>query len=51
MLPPFYYKKVSEDGLFKTFAEVIERVGDARLRLYLYHIPPIACVAHRSRFV
>jgi 4-hydroxy-tetrahydrodipicolinate synthase len=44
MLPPFYYKGVSEDGLYRSFAEVIERVGDARLRLYLYHIPPIAMV-------
>ncbi len=44
MLPPFYYKAVSEDGLFRSFAEVIERVGDARLRVYLYHIPPVAQV-------
>jgi len=40
LLPPFYYKGVSDDGLFRFFAEVIERVGDARLRVYLYHIPP-----------
>ena len=44
MLPPFYYKGVSEEGLYRNFAEVIERVGDARLRLYLYHIPPVAQV-------
>ena len=44
MLPPFYYKGVSEDGLFRAFAEVIERVGEARLRVYLYHIPPVAQV-------
>ncbi|MEJ5990444.1 dihydrodipicolinate synthase family protein [Ramlibacter sp. PS3R-8] len=44
MLPPFYYKGVSDDGLFRHFAEVIERVGDARLRIYLYHIPPVAQV-------
>lgn len=44
MLPPFYYKGVSDDGLFGSFAEVIERVGDARLRIYLYHIPPVAQV-------
>jgi 4-hydroxy-tetrahydrodipicolinate synthase len=44
MLPPFYYKGVSDDGLFASFAEVIERVGDARLRVYLYHIPPVAQV-------
>ena len=39
-LPPFYYKGVSDDGLFRFFAELIERVGDDRLRLFLYHIPP-----------
>jgi 4-hydroxy-tetrahydrodipicolinate synthase len=44
MLPPFYYKGVSDDGLFRSFAEVIERVGDARLRVYVYHIPPVAQV-------
>ena len=44
MLPPFYYKGVSDDGPFRSFAEVIERVGDRRLRVYLYHIPPVAQV-------
>jgi 4-hydroxy-tetrahydrodipicolinate synthase len=39
-LPPFYYKGVSDDGLFAFFASLIERVGDDRLRLFLYHIPP-----------
>ena len=44
MLPPFYYKNVSDDGLFASYAEVIERVGDARLRIYLYHIPQVSQV-------
>jgi len=44
MLPPFYYKGVSDEGLYRGYAEVIERVGDARLRIYLYHIPPVAQV-------
>ncbi len=44
MLPPFYYKGVSDEGLFRNFSEIIERVGDERLRLYLYHIPPVANV-------
>jgi 4-hydroxy-tetrahydrodipicolinate synthase len=39
VLPPFYYKGVGDDGLFRFFAEVVERLGDDRLRLYLYHIP------------
>src|SRR5688572_17383328 len=43
-LPPFYYKGVSDEGLYRNFAEIIERVGDERLQLYLYHIPPVANV-------
>jgi len=45
MLPPFYYRGVSDEGLYRNFAEVIERVGDERLSLYLYHIPPVAQVS------
>jgi 4-hydroxy-tetrahydrodipicolinate synthase len=44
MLPPFYYKGVSDEGLFRNFSEVIERTGDERLRLYLYHIPQVSNV-------
>src|SRR6202158_3331401 len=44
MLPPFYYKGVSDEGLYRNFAEIIEQAGDARLRIYLYHIPPVAQV-------
>ncbi|MEQ9349911.1 MAG: dihydrodipicolinate synthase family protein, partial [Alphaproteobacteria bacterium] len=39
MLPPFYYKGVSDDGLFAAFSETIQRVGDSKLRLYLYNFP------------
>lgn len=41
MLPPFYYKGVSDEGLFRYFAQVIEKVGHEALRVYLYHIPPV----------
>jgi len=44
MLPPFYYKGVSDDGLFAAYAEVIERIGDPALKVYLYHIPPMSNV-------
>jgi 4-hydroxy-tetrahydrodipicolinate synthase len=44
MLPPFYYKGVSEEGLYRYFSEVVQRVGDTRLRIYLYNIPPVAVV-------
>lgn len=44
VLPPFYYKKVTDEGLFASYAEVIERVGSGSLRIYLYHIPPMSQV-------
>lgn len=51
MLPPFYYKGVSEEGLFRYYSEVIERVGDGRLRLYLYHIPAVTKVPLRPALI
>ncbi|MDH4247377.1 MAG: dihydrodipicolinate synthase family protein [Deltaproteobacteria bacterium] len=44
MLPPFYYKGVSDEGLFRHYSEVIQRVGSERLRVYLYHIPQVTQV-------
>jgi len=51
ILPPFYYKEVSEEGLYRYFSEVVQRVGDARLRIYLYHIPPVAIVGITPKLV
>ncbi len=45
VLPPFYYKEPSEDGLARFYSELVERVGDTRLRLYLYHFPQLSTVA------
>ena len=42
MLPPFYYKNVSDEGLFAAYARIIEGVGDNRLKIILYHIPPMS---------
>jgi 4-hydroxy-tetrahydrodipicolinate synthase len=44
MLPPFYYKGVSDDGVFAFISGVINKVGSPTLRLFLYHIPPMAVV-------
>src|SRR5512132_3000379 len=51
MLPPFYYKDVREEGLYRYFSEVVQRVGHARLRIYLYHIPPVAIVGITPKLV
>ena len=44
MLPPFYYKDIDQEGLYRYFSEIVQRIGDARLKIYLYHIPPVAVV-------
>jgi len=51
MLPPFYYKNISEEGLYRYFSEVVQRVGDTRLKIYLYHIPPVAIVRFTPNLV
>lgn len=44
MLPPFYYKGVSDDGVFAAYAHVIDAVGASDLGVYLYHIPQMSGV-------
>jgi 4-hydroxy-tetrahydrodipicolinate synthase len=44
MLPPFYYKNPSDDGLYAHFARVLEKVADPKLKLYLYHFPQMSAV-------
>ena len=51
VLPPFYFKGVSEDGVFAHFCEVIDRIADSRLRVYLYHIPPQAVIGFSVELV
>jgi 4-hydroxy-tetrahydrodipicolinate synthase len=46
MLPPFYYKPVSDDGIFAFLSGVFDKVGSPKLRVYLYHIPPVAVVGY-----
>lgn len=43
-LPPFYFKGVADDGLYDYFRRLIDGVADARLQIYLYHIPQVAGV-------
>jgi 4-hydroxy-tetrahydrodipicolinate synthase len=43
MLPPFYYKSPTDDGLFAWFSEVIQRSGGG-IAIYLYHFPQQSAV-------
>jgi 4-hydroxy-tetrahydrodipicolinate synthase len=48
-LPPFFFRDVSEDGIEEGFCHLVEGVGDARLRLTLYHIPQVSGVPVPAR--
>jgi Dihydrodipicolinate synthase/N-acetylneuraminate lyase len=45
LLPPFYYKNMPQEGIYAYYAEVIERVGENDLKVFLYHIPQMSGVA------
>jgi 4-hydroxy-tetrahydrodipicolinate synthase len=50
LLPPFFYKNPSDDGLFAYFSEVIERVGGG-IKIFLYHFPAQSAVPFGFDFI
>jgi 4-hydroxy-tetrahydrodipicolinate synthase len=44
LLPPFYYKNISDEGLYAYVAEIIKRMSDKRLALYLYNFPQMTTI-------
>lgn len=42
VLPPFYYKNPSDDGLYAYYARLIDQVKSDQLRIYLYHFPQMS---------
>ncbi|HNP08498.1 MAG TPA: dihydrodipicolinate synthase family protein [Cyclobacteriaceae bacterium] len=51
MLPPFYYKGITDDGLTDYFKLVIEGVSDPNLKIYLYHFPKMTGVSFSVPFI
>ncbi len=44
MLPPFYYKGVTDDGLYSAYARILDGIGNPDLQVVLYHIPQVSGV-------
>ncbi len=44
MMPPFFLKGVSDEGIIDSYRYVIDSINDIRLKLYLYHIPQVSGV-------
>jgi 4-hydroxy-tetrahydrodipicolinate synthase len=45
LMPPFFFKGVSDAGIVDALAQVIDAVADRPLRVVLYHIPQVAAVS------
>jgi len=45
VLPPYFYRDVTQDGLVDAYASLLDQVNDDRLRLTLYNIPQVSGVA------
>ncbi|USG62016.1 dihydrodipicolinate synthase family protein [Sneathiella marina] len=39
VLPPYYYKPVSEEGLFAWYADLHQKLGRRKIALYFYNFP------------
>jgi 4-hydroxy-tetrahydrodipicolinate synthase len=44
LLPPYYYKNITDEGLYAYVAEVIRRISDKRLAIYLYNFPQMTTI-------
>ena len=44
LLPPFYYKNVSDEGVYHYYKEIINIVKSINLRIFLYNIPQVSGV-------
>ena len=44
LLPPFYYKNVSDEGVYQYYKQIIDTVKSKNLRVFLYNIPQVSGV-------
>lgn len=51
VLPPFFFRKASDEGLYRYFASLIETIGGTSPKLCLYHIPPVAGIGFSPALV
>lgn len=51
VMPPFYFKDSSDDGLLRFFTRLVECVDEGALRVYLYHFPYLSGVSFSPALV
>ena len=51
LLPPFYYKNVSDEGVVNYFRHIVEEVGDSEFQYLLYNIPQTTSVTINFKII
>ena len=51
ILPPFYYKKISDTGLENYFDNFFQKIGENDLQVYLYHFPQLSGVPFTVKLI
>jgi 4-hydroxy-tetrahydrodipicolinate synthase len=44
LMPPFFFKGVSDEGIVEAYRQVLDATADRPLRVVLYHIPQVSAV-------
>jgi 4-hydroxy-tetrahydrodipicolinate synthase len=45
LTPPFYFRAADEDGIFRWFAHLFEKIGPKARDMFAYHLPSVVGVA------
>ncbi|MSP49813.1 MAG: dihydrodipicolinate synthase family protein [Alphaproteobacteria bacterium] len=45
VLPPFFWRNPGEDGVYASYAKLVELLGGVKTQMILYHIPQVTGVA------
>ncbi len=51
LLPPFYYKGVSDDGVLRYVEQIVKASADPAIPVYLYHFPALSGVRYDAPLV
>jgi 4-hydroxy-tetrahydrodipicolinate synthase len=51
VLPPFYYKGVSDEGVFRYIERIVKGSTDPSIPIYLYHFPALSGVRYDAPLV
>jgi 4-hydroxy-tetrahydrodipicolinate synthase len=51
LLPPFYYKGVSDDGVFRYVEQIVKASANPAIPVYLYHFPALSGVRYDAPLV